>query len=100
MIGRDRSTSGMAPRALRWNKRNLDRGLVDVDFKDKSTSNLELVDVDQSQRRARRHRPRQGKWGALQHLSRAGEAPGAGNQTFQSRRLTIARLQKLVVQVC
>ena len=40
MIGRDRSTFGMAPRALGWNRRNLDRGLVDVDFQDKSTSTL------------------------------------------------------------
>ena len=41
MIGRDRSTSGLARRTLRWSKRSQDRGLVDFDFLDWSTSNLD-----------------------------------------------------------
>ena len=41
MIGRDRSTSGTAPRTLRWNGSNRDRGFVDIDFQDWSTSTLD-----------------------------------------------------------
>ena len=82
LIGRDKSTSGIARRTLRRNKTNRDRGLVDFDFQDKSTSKENwsmstypsVAEVDTDLSKASGACP----W----HLSRAGQVTKSDIQLF------------------